>query len=103
MNYTVNISSAGTYTFEARVASPFSGGTFHVEVDGIDRTGPVSIPNTGSGSAFQFVTVNDIWLDAASTCFASSLTAAARIKAILITSQLTRISHRSFAILSRGS
>jgi hypothetical protein len=64
MNYTVNIASSGTYTFEARVASAYSGGTFHVEVDGLDRTGPVSIPNTGSGNVYQFATINDIWLDA---------------------------------------
>lgn len=40
-----------------------------MEVDGIDRTGPISIPNTGSGSAFQFVTVNDIWFDAGKHVF----------------------------------
>jgi hypothetical protein len=64
MNYTVNIVSTGSYSFEARVASPYSGNTFHVEVDGVDRTGPIYIPNTGSGDAYQFVVVNDIWLDA---------------------------------------
>lgn len=69
MNYTANISSAGTYTFEARVASPFSGGTFHVEVDGMDRTGPISIPNTGSEDVYQFVTVNDIWFGAGQHVF----------------------------------
>lgn len=64
MNYTVNAASSGSYTFEARVASPYSGNTFHVEVDGVDVTGPVYIPYTGSGDAYQFVAVNDIWLDA---------------------------------------
>lgn len=64
MAYTVNVASTGSYTFEARVASPYAGNTFHVEVDGVDRTGPLYIPNTGSGDVYQFVTVNDIWLDA---------------------------------------
>ena len=64
MNYTVNVASTGSYTFETRVASWSSWNTFHVEVDGVDRTGPIYIPNTGSGDVYQFVTVNDIWLDA---------------------------------------
>ncbi|MGH9942885.1 MAG: carbohydrate-binding protein, partial [Pyrinomonadaceae bacterium] len=64
MNYTVNIAATGSYTFAARVASPHSGNTFHVEVDGVDRTGPIYIPNTGSGDAYQSATVEDIWLDA---------------------------------------
>jgi hypothetical protein len=64
MNYTVNVASSGSYTFEARVASPGGGSTFHFEVDGVDVTGPIYIPNTGSGDAYQFVAVNDIRLEA---------------------------------------
>lgn len=64
MNYTVNVGFTGSYSFEARVASLYGGNTFHVEVDGVDRTGSISIPNTGSGDVYQFITVNDIWLDA---------------------------------------
>jgi hypothetical protein len=63
MNYTVSVASSGSYSFAARVASA-TGGTFHFEVDGVDRTGSIYVPNTGSGDAYQFVTVNDIWLDA---------------------------------------
>lgn len=64
MNYTVNISSSGSYTFDTSVASSVGGGTFHFEVDGIDKTGPIGIPYTGSNSAFQSVVVDDIYLDA---------------------------------------
>ena len=35
------------YTLDARVASAGQGGVFHVEVDGIDATGPMVVPNTG--------------------------------------------------------
>lgn len=45
--YTVNVAAARTYTVEARVASQGAGGTFHVEVGGVDVTGPMTIPNTG--------------------------------------------------------
>lgn len=45
--YTVDVEVAGSYLFEARVASQATGGLFHVEFDGDDRTGPVSVPVTG--------------------------------------------------------
>jgi hypothetical protein len=47
LNYTVNVTTAGTYTLAVRVASNGAGGTFHLEVNGVDRTGPLTIPNTG--------------------------------------------------------
>ena len=45
--YTVNVPVAGTYALEARVAALGSGGIFHIEVDGVDRTGPMYVPDTG--------------------------------------------------------
>ena len=45
--YTVNVASAGVYGIEFRVSSAGPGGTFHLEVNGVDRTGPISIPDTG--------------------------------------------------------
>ena len=47
LEYTVSIAAAGTYTIEARVASPAAGGTFHVEVDGFNKTGAMIVPETG--------------------------------------------------------
>ena len=48
MNYTVNVAQTGTYTLQARVAwGDVIGGTFHVEVDGVNKTGPIQMPNTG--------------------------------------------------------
>ena len=47
LGYTVNVASAGNYDIEARVASNGSGGTFHIEINGVDRTGPFTVPNTG--------------------------------------------------------
>lgn len=60
MEYTVNVAAAGTYTFEARVASDGLGGIFHVEFGGIDRTGPIQVPNTGGWGVWQTIsrTVN---------------------------------------------
>jgi hypothetical protein len=47
LNYTVNVGTAGTYDLDVRVASGGAGGTFHVEVNGVDKTGPLVVPNTG--------------------------------------------------------
>jgi hypothetical protein len=47
MEYTVNVAAAGTYTLQARVAASGAGGTFHVEFGGVNKTGAMTIPNTG--------------------------------------------------------
>src|SRR6185436_8376692 len=62
LHYTVNITAAGFYTFQARVASSGQGGTFRVELDGEDKTGPITIPNTGGAQNWQTVTVTNIGL-----------------------------------------
>jgi endonuclease/exonuclease/phosphatase family metal-dependent hydrolase len=57
LKYTVNVASPGTYTLFARVASAGSGGTFHVEFSGVNRTGAMSIPNTGGWNTYVDVAV----------------------------------------------
>jgi hypothetical protein len=47
LNYAVTLAAAGTYAIRARVAVPGAGGTFHIESNGVDRTAPMTIPNTG--------------------------------------------------------
>lgn len=54
--YTVNVTTAGTYTLTARVASSGSGGTFHVEFNGTNKTGTLTVPNTGGWQSFRDVT-----------------------------------------------
>lgn len=55
LKYSVSVASAGNYTLEARVASPLTGGIFHVEVDGANATGPVTVPNTGGWQTWQSI------------------------------------------------
>ena len=63
--YTVDVSSAGTYDLDLRVASNSSGGaTIHIEFDGTDETGAISLPNTGGWHTYQTVTETGITLDA---------------------------------------
>ncbi len=47
LEYTVDVSIAGNYTIEARVASDSTGGNFHVEFNGVDKTGNINVPVTG--------------------------------------------------------
>ena len=55
LKYTVNVTAGGTYDLEARVASRGGGGTFHVEIDGRDVSGPISIPDTGDWQTWSTV------------------------------------------------
>ena len=43
------------YTLEARVASGGAGGTFHVEVDNIDVSGTLTIPDTGGWQSWRTI------------------------------------------------
>jgi len=63
LEYTVNVSNAGFYDFAFRVSSGIRSGTFHVEVNGIDKTGAIQVPQSGWQT---YVTLNrtGIQLDA---------------------------------------
>lgn len=47
IEYTVMVSAAGTYSVSARVASEQSNAAFHLELDGVDVTPDLTVPNTG--------------------------------------------------------
>jgi hypothetical protein len=64
LRYTVAVASAGTYDIEVRVASASAGGTFHIEVNGADRTGPLAIPDTGGWQNWTTVRRSGVSLSA---------------------------------------
>jgi carbohydrate binding protein with CBM6 domain len=64
LKYTVSVATARAYTLDIRVASKTAGGTFHVEVDGVDKTGPIAIPNTGAWQTWTTITKTGIALPA---------------------------------------
>jgi hypothetical protein len=64
LKYTVNVTTAGTYNLSVRVASLGQGGRFHIEVDGIDRTGPLTVPNTGGWHLWTTLTRSGVSLTA---------------------------------------
>jgi hypothetical protein len=45
--YTIDVKAAGIYRIDMHVACKGPGGTFHLEFDGVDRTGPITVPDTG--------------------------------------------------------
>src|SRR5439155_524863 len=53
--YTVNVASSAQYDIELRVSSAFPNSAFHIEIDGVNVTGSVLVPNTGGWSNFQWV------------------------------------------------
>lgn len=63
MEYTVDVTAAGDYDLFARVASNATGGAFHVEFDGVDKTGPVIVPVTGDWQNWTTVSAS-VTLDA---------------------------------------
>ena len=64
LKYTVSVATTGTYTLETRVAQVGTGTTFHVEVDGVDRTGRIAVPDTGGWQTWQTITTTGIPMSA---------------------------------------
>jgi len=58
--YTVEANAPGPYTVEIPVASAKAGGRFHIEFDGIDATGPITVPDTGGWGKLQTIRVDGV-------------------------------------------
>jgi|GEM_PF-301752 len=64
LKYSVNVTASGTYNIGFRTAATSSTGVIRLEVDGVDVTGPVNLPNTGDYQAWVTTTVSNINLTA---------------------------------------
>jgi hypothetical protein len=62
LDYQLNIPTTANYKFEFRMASPQGNGQFHVEVDGVDKTGSISVPTTGGFQTWTTFSVSNIAL-----------------------------------------
>jgi regulation of enolase protein 1 (concanavalin A-like superfamily) len=57
LEYTVDVAAAGAYSLDVRLANAQSiGGTFHLESDGVNVTGPITAPSTGGWQTWQTIT-----------------------------------------------
>ena len=64
LDYTVNIAAAGTYDLDVRVAYSIAGGQFHFELDGVNITGTMTMPNTGGTQTWKTMTLKGLSLPA---------------------------------------
>lgn len=60
LKYTAKVNTTGNYTINLRISTPYATRKLHLEVDGINVTGVVNIPNTGGFQAWQTVAVPNI-------------------------------------------
>jgi beta-xylosidase len=60
LEYTVNVTSAGLYSLDLRMAADGTGKTLHVEMDGVNITGAITVPSTGGWQIWQTVTINNL-------------------------------------------
>ncbi|MDQ1165392.1 PQQ-dependent sugar dehydrogenase [Flavobacterium sp. SORGH_AS_0622] len=60
LKYTARVNTTGNYNINLRVASPYNTRKLHLEVDGVNVTGTVNIPNTTGFQAWQTVTIPNI-------------------------------------------
>ena len=64
LKYTINVPSGGEYDLNLRTASSAAGGEVHVEVDGVNISGAISIPASGGTEIWHTVSVPGIELGA---------------------------------------
>ncbi len=65
LNYRINVLQAGTYNIGVHAASLGAGGTFHLELDGANISGQLTVPDTGGWQTWQTLTVNNISISSA--------------------------------------
>lgn len=63
--YDVSFARSGRYTFVIRVAAQ-RGGRFHIELDGVDVTGPLQVPRTGGYTVWKDVVRRNVSVAAGS-------------------------------------
>jgi alpha-L-fucosidase len=56
MAYTVTVSKTTTYQVSFNLASSYDSGKFHIECDGVDKTGTIAVPNTSGFQNWEVVT-----------------------------------------------
>lgn len=55
LEYNVSVPTAGDYSIDIRVASQSASGTFHLEFNGTDKTGDITVPVTGGWQTWTTV------------------------------------------------
>ena len=64
LEYTVDVATGGSYSISTRTATVIDDRQMHIEIDGVDVTGAINIPNTGSWQTWETTSVTGINLTA---------------------------------------
>ncbi|WP_075341627.1 glycosyl hydrolase family 8 [Tenacibaculum agarivorans] len=64
IEYTVNVTQAGTYSIDVMVASAVSEGAYHIEFDGADVTGVQNVASTGGWTSYVTQKIPNVTLSA---------------------------------------
>ena len=64
LNYTVEVKETGLYELGVRAGSPYTGKVMHIEMNGVDISGPIEVPNTGAWQKYETVRIPNIPLSA---------------------------------------
>lgn len=64
LEYTVDVAAAGRYDLNFRVASEGAGGKFHLDLDGKNLSGAMTVPDTGGWGTWKTVTRRAVTLPA---------------------------------------
>jgi Carbohydrate binding module (family 6) len=64
LKYTVAVAQSRSYTLTVRLVSDGVGGTFHIEVSGVNVTGSIQVPDTGGWQTWKTVTKTGVTLPA---------------------------------------
>lgn len=64
VSYSVIVKESGSYDVLFPVASNKKGGTFHLEIDGKDVSGPIGVPDTGAWTKLKVIKKEGIQLEA---------------------------------------
>jgi len=91
MKYTVDVASTGDYTITSRVAAGGETGAFHIEINDVDVTGSISVPNTGGWQS---------WVDKTSNV---TLTQGEQVVKLVIESEDININHITFVLDQAGN
>lgn len=62
LKYTARVNTTANYTINLRVASPYANRKIHIEVDGVNVTGTINLPNTGGFQNWQTASISNISL-----------------------------------------
>jgi hypothetical protein len=69
VKYTVNATAAGTRSIDFRVANGTTTGSFYLEIDGVNVTGTMTVPNTGGWQTWQTITKTGVTISAGQHLF----------------------------------